>query len=256
MWNSRASGLKTRRTEFGQQSYRDPNFSDCFWTASSHNEYDTLAVYSGRMVRESASDRFSPPSWTTGGRGVGRTGKSQPTRSFVPGSHDEGKTTCKPGRVVEQTFPPRCLLISYINIFLVSPRRRLPSSSTRQVVAALGECRDRICELRGAWQGSRSRHHHNPILSARGDARRARGWVAEHSKQQTLLLAWQIDASCTAVFGIFERLCDTSHGVWKPVTMRIQMPFSDADVVRKWGSISGWTEEFGLKKGHLRGHKG
>ena len=50
----------------------------------------------------------------------------------------------------------------------LSSRRRLPSSSTRQYVAALGKMPQ--LQQRGQGQGYRSRHHYTPIPSPRGDA--------------------------------------------------------------------------------------
>ena len=76
-------------------------------------------------------------------------------------------------------FLPRCMCSTVVHQYL-SPRRRPPPSSTRQVVVRLRACRNRSCEGSG---GSRNRHHHNPIPSARGEACGALGWVAWNSKQ-------------------------------------------------------------------------
>ena len=59
---------------------------------------------------------------------------------IVPGGGDERNATCTlhARRVI---FSSSLSMFSSINMYLDSPRRRLPLSSTRQVVVELGECR-------------------------------------------------------------------------------------------------------------------
>ena len=70
-------------------------------------------------------------------------------------------------------------------------RRRLSSFSTNtsssSVCLVLGERCNRDCQESGRWQGSRSRHHHYTILSARGQARKcvpADGGTQQQQQQQ------------------------------------------------------------------------
>ena len=77
--------------------------------------------------------------------------------------------------------------------------------------------------LRGEWQGSRSRHHHYPISSARGEARGVCQWIAGHSSSATStpmirvacsadICVWCVPcvlyyySSTTAVSGLIPRL--------------------------------------------------
>ena len=123
-------------------------------------------------------------------------------------------------------------------------RRRLSSSSTTSVLVCV--CgRMPQSRLRGEWQGSRSRHHHYPIPSARGDARGVWQWVSERSTATRghlsyVLLAQQMTCllvSSTAVSAFYRTCClprrmETRHDA-------IPDALFGYDCIRNWTPLRG-----------------
>ena len=152
-----------------------------------------------------------------------------PRRSIAPGSRDEGTATCTL-HARRAVFSSSLSVLSSINIYpsyLDSPGHLLPLSSTRQVVVELGECRNRYCEDIGKALSVYTITIRFYRLVVMPEA-----CVKENGTQQ-----YWADAACTAVLlfiGSYRRLC-----LQRCVETQVQTPVSDADVVRKWGSMSG-----------------
>ena len=156
------------------------------------------------VVRESAFHSFSFPPGTTIGRGVRRTGAPQPTQQHCTWQSGLGETphvrfTLRK-RVV---FSSSLSMFPSIKIYLDSPSRRLLSSSTRQVAVELRECRSRNCEDCGkalVFDTITTRSHRCVVMPE------ARAGGSRGTASSSTPVAWQIDAACTAVFSVLQRL--------------------------------------------------
>ena len=85
---------------------------------------------------------------------------------MVPGSRDEGKMT-RTLHTTQVVFRRRIFLLA-VCVALV---HHIYHPNGDYTILVLDEPRSLLLE----WQGSRSRHRHNPIPLARGDACEARG---------------------------------------------------------------------------------
>ena len=122
----------------------------------------------------------------------------------------EAKTTCTL-HATRVSFPPSCLCYTVVQHHLDSPRHRLPLSSTRQVVAELGECRNRYCEDRGKTLvvDTITIPFHRLVVMPGACAR-------EYGTQQNR----EATACAAALLFSAQLNACASHDVWKPKSRR------------------------------------
>ena len=115
-------------------------------------------------TRKRLRDNSLPP-WTTGGRGVRRTGvhSAEALYPAVVGTRENTTCTLHASRGVAE-------VALFLSLFLGSPTNTQTSLSQKSTALVLDESSCACAwtmpqsQLQGERQGSHGRHHHNPIV--------------------------------------------------------------------------------------------